>query len=408
MATQLATVKAFISAHESLDPPSPGKWSILRTALPDAFKKLLGSLNADVLLVGSLERTEVIRVLWDWLAVWDVYCWPADGAQSRSSYEKWRIPLNQLDIVRWELVQLMRYDVPSRIAETHQYGEKALEWLRIERDHNIASGKPQRPLIETEPVNFAYVGVALARTGVNNARAEKHLRDALKHLSQVGELNVVWSLDALERVLRAQGKDDEALVMHQKLVTFIRKRPEAFSPRALRELLLWPGEATTLTLADVDSLALSLQEAMRVNEAAFSALEATKGVDGSKAATHYVLINLEWIPRGVEPLDRFKVLWADAITNAEARRHFPERCEVLDEETRKFRKREATECIVSGTVFCRAILTGHATGINKDLVGTSSTMALPNAARITRERPHNADWVETLKSKMRSGGYKYM
>ncbi|KAL8291465.1 hypothetical protein RQP46_002443 [Phenoliferia psychrophenolica] len=171
MAAQLATVKAFISSHETLDPPSPGKWSILRSSkLPADFSALLGSFTDDSLPVSSPERTAVIRILLDWLAVWDVHFWPSGTKMNVMSFVPYRDQLSQLDSVRWSLLTLMRQI-------------------------------------------FVYAGVALAQTGLDNSLAEKHLRDGLVHLSKAGLLNILWALGALERVLRAQHKDAEALVM---------------------------------------------------------------------------------------------------------------------------------------------------------------------------------------------------
>lgn len=90
----------------------------------------------------------------------------------------------------------------------------------------------------------------------------------MKYTGNLGDLNLLWGYGALERVLRAQGKDSEALstcVVHSRpkfetnqaspicrqhhLVSYVTAKPRLYSPRALREELLWPGESMTQTLA---------------------------------------------------------------------------------------------------------------------------------------------------------------
>lgn len=85
-----------------------------------------------------------------------------------------------------------------------------------------------------------------------------------------GDLDPIWGLGALERVLAAQGKVAETskkwmlsllrsepcsntfFLRHEQLVAFLNDRPRLCSPRMLRELLLWPNETTTRTLTRVD------------------------------------------------------------------------------------------------------------------------------------------------------------
>lgn len=55
-------------------------------------------------------------------------------------------------------------------------------------------------------------------------------------------------MGALERVLRAQGKEAQANKTQKQLLSHIRKQPNTFSPTTLRTLLLWEGETNTPTL----------------------------------------------------------------------------------------------------------------------------------------------------------------
>ncbi|KAL8291450.1 hypothetical protein RQP46_002428 [Phenoliferia psychrophenolica] len=403
MAAQLASVKAFLSSHETLDPPSAGKWSILRThSLPGDFNTLLGSLTVDTLPIGSPERTEVIRILWDWLAVWDVYCWPADGAQSRASFEECGFQLHQLDTVRWEMVQLMRFDVPSRIAETHEHCVKLLAWVKWRRDFNIANGEIVPPLIETEPqvALFLYAGVALAQAGVNNPLAEKHLRDGTTHLGKLGSVNPLWALGSLERVLRAQGKDDEALVM-AKCASMAEIR------NSREELALTRGNRNAPAFHD-DFKEWGQAMLSVITEAGFSALELFRGAANSKVATHILAIHIVWIPDGVQPINRFKMISAGVFTNAEVNRFYPLELPKLAQLIEAFEERDKTAaCLVGGTAYGRTIITSEATGINAELQGSISSFLTEFTPRVLAEKPHDAGWVESLKSKRAQWGYDF-
>ncbi|KAL8291277.1 hypothetical protein RQP46_002255 [Phenoliferia psychrophenolica] len=73
MAAQLDAIKAFIASHETLSPPNPGTWSILRSIrLPPAFERLLESCSKDTINLEPSTKAELIRVLLEWLAIWDV------------------------------------------------------------------------------------------------------------------------------------------------------------------------------------------------------------------------------------------------------------------------------------------------------------------------------------------------
>lgn len=88
MPTQLAAVRAFISSHETLNPPSPGQWSNLRShEFPSDFCPLLDSLTKDTLPVESRGRRQIIAVLLDWLATWDAECWPEDNGMNIPSFQ---------------------------------------------------------------------------------------------------------------------------------------------------------------------------------------------------------------------------------------------------------------------------------------------------------------------------------
>ncbi|KAL8291514.1 hypothetical protein RQP46_002492 [Phenoliferia psychrophenolica] len=326
------------------------------------FDKLLGSFTKETLPFGSTERTEVIRILWDWLAVWDVRCWPADGAQSRASFEKCSLQLHQLDTVRWEMVQLMRYDVPSRIAETHEHCAKLLAWVKARRDYDVAMGHSDlSPLIETEPQLFLYAGVALAQAGLDPALAEKHLRGGTTYLGQIGSLNPLWALGSLERVLRVQGKEDEALVV-------------------------WT----------------------QVNEAGYSAFELSKGAANSKVLTHLFAIGAEWNPRGVEPIDRFNIVRVTFMTEAEAKQSFGAEAVLnLNKQIRAFEARDASACIAKGTVYGRTLLVSSGTGVNVGLGRGSTSMVSAYPSRLAKERKHDAAWSVTLSRKKETWGYQH-
>ncbi|KAL8291278.1 hypothetical protein RQP46_002256 [Phenoliferia psychrophenolica] len=299
MTAQLAAVKAFIASHETLNPPNPGTWSIRRSYTPPAAlsEHLLSCYKFDPVIATS-DRRELIRVLLEWLAIWDV---------------------------------------------------------RHRR------------------LTFLYAGVGLAMAGLDYPLAERHLRDALVYLNKIGDSNLLWGYGALERVLRAQGKDNEALSIQQQLIAVSNVKGQIG----------------------------------KLNEATYSALELCKGAAGSKVLSHFLIIETEWIPRGVNPIDRFDVVSAFTVTVTEIERIAPDSLAPMAQQIAEYRKRDATRPGFSGASFGRVLLYSKGTGVNAGLrenyVGL--IMRLPEALPL--QRKHDPGWAETLTGKKAKWGYEH-
>ncbi|KAL8292773.1 hypothetical protein RQP46_001385 [Phenoliferia psychrophenolica] len=364
----LAGVLKVISLHETLNPPSPGRWSILRSKndYPAEIISPFKDLDSESALSPSgTVRQEIIAALISFLAVWDNHCWPPGDTFTHELFMRNPIGFRMLDFIRWRLVQLMRYSVPSRLSETSDECEKLLVCARLVQQASVQMRlEAMQPLEKKEPQLFLYAGVSNAMQG-NHALAAKYLRAGLTYLGDMGDLNMLWGLGSLERALAAQGKADEA--------------SETWA---------------------------------QITEAAFSAFEVKRGFTDAaarpKVRTHCLALNVEWVPEGRTPLDRFKVINAGLVTDAEAERHSPGTPQAMTAAIREMEHKDQRS--LTGPKVCqygRVLVRGKGTGVNAGLKGSGVTLVSGFTAKMGAQNPHHLNWLATLKAKRTKWGYAH-
>ncbi|KAK4704834.1 hypothetical protein P7C70_g1371, partial [Phenoliferia sp. Uapishka_3] len=185
----LELARAKLSAHESINPSSPGKWSVRRQ--PYDSKGIY------------------------WFP-------PLDSLKSHEANAA-AIQLLEPFVEKWTMLEQA---LVGRKAENKFKGTS----IRLE---------------ENDPQAFLYAGVSLYWAKKDLQRAESLIKLGLKHTGIIGQRNPVWAYAVLARVLRDQGKSAECTKVEDGLVKFLKDRPALFPPGILRYNLLGPGETST-------------------------------------------------------------------------------------------------------------------------------------------------------------------
>lgn len=94
----------------------------------------------------------------------------------------------------------------------------------------------------------------------------------------------------------------------------------------------------------------------------------SKGAAESKVLTDVLEILVAWDPRGVNPIDRFKVVTAGLISDEEADRCYPGAPQEQNEKIWAIRPREAV--MAPGTAYGRVCVCGKGTGVILALRGS--------------------------------------
>ncbi|KAL8279589.1 hypothetical protein RQP46_007902 [Phenoliferia psychrophenolica] len=249
----VGALKAFLDGHEKLDPPSPGEWS-LRNGVPPPIGQFLQNLDFEH---NTDDAAQAIKLLEDFIKPWDEESLPegpmtATHIAYTASCGKFHL-LQGIDALRWTLVKLYRYSRPTRISEAAGHAWKMLELaLCIREVENFQHGT-NNPL--TDPELFIYAGVSCecaATTKKEHKKAEKILKDIFAKsaaIASIGPKNVLWGKAALERAIRAQGKEQEADAEEDKLVAHLKGVRGKFTHAGLRDLLLAPGTTSNNLLS---------------------------------------------------------------------------------------------------------------------------------------------------------------